>query len=121
MAQLSGKLELLVYNDAQASNNPQERVQDSKFVLSDTSIAQWESKLLTIADGAVDQAIAFDSIASEYLMILSDKEISIKLNGSADAITLAADFPFLMKGSVSSLSISNGSGEDAQVAISIGK
>lgn len=121
MAKLTGKLEILVDNDDQVSNNPQKRIQDSKVVLEDSTISQWQSKLLNIADAVVDQAIGFDGISAEFLFILSDQQISIKLNGSSDPITLYPGFPFVMKGDITSLLISNSSGSSAEIEIGLGK
>jgi len=121
MARLSGKFELLIDNDETVVNNPQKRIQDISIDLSDDSIEQWQSKLLTVLDGAADQVIGLDSIDSEYLIIIPQGQISIKIN-TGSAMTLVSGFPFIIKtDSLTSLTVSNSSGANVEMELGLGK
>ncbi len=75
-----------------------------------------------IADGTSDQAFVVPN-PSDYLVILSDREISIKLNGWTTALTLKPrsngkkTWVYYTKGSVTGLTVSNASGDIANVDI----
>jgi hypothetical protein len=119
MARLTGKLKVLVYSDTEASNYPLSKLTDIEEVLSDTSIAQWEPLLIQIADSTTDQAINFNNISTpEYLLLLSDQQVSIKINGSSAILTKKL---YLEGTSLSSLSVSNSSGSVANIRLALGK
>lgn len=119
MAILEGKLEVLVYTDNEATNNPQSRIMDIEETLSDDTVSQFQPLLIEIPDGASDQVINLNGIEPDKLLILSDKEISIKINGSSTAI--AVKKLFLDETNITSLSVSNSSGETATVRLGLGK
>lgn len=104
------------------TNNPADATQIKKKVEESdvTEVSRFQS---VISDGTTDQAIALPDAATDYLLIFTDREVSIKLNGSSDALVLrpranGTKTPvFVMRGTISALSISNASGGDANVDI----
>jgi hypothetical protein len=115
---MEGKLDLLVYSDSVSSNNPQEKKIDEKNDLSDNTVDQWQTLEIDISDGVSDQAINFNGITADKFYLKSDQSISIKLNGSGDAI--ACSGLIYMECTVSSLTISNSSGSSANITIAVG-
>lgn len=117
---LSGTLEILVFNDENVTNLPNKVLGHLKYIVSDTSITQWSTKLITVADAVVDESVPLVETTVEYLVIQSDQDISIKLNSSNDSLEIKKDFPFILKGSVTDLKVSNASGTAANVEIMSG-
>jgi hypothetical protein len=114
---LEGKLSLLVYSDTISSNNPQKRLIDVDENLADSTVDQWETLYIQIADAVADQSIDLNSITGDKFYLKADQTISIKLNGSSDALSGNL---FYMQATVSSLSISNSSGSTANITIAVG-
>ena len=89
----------------------------------DVDITDFVRYQKVLPDGTTDQVVPIADPASEYLAILTDREITIKLNGSTDPITLVPrgngikTFAYFTKGAVSSLTISNGSSASANVDV----
>jgi hypothetical protein len=77
-----------------------------------------------IANATTDLSIVVPN-PTDYLVILADREISIKLNGWATALTLKPrangkkTWVYYTKGSVTGLTVSNASGDVANVDIII--
>lgn len=77
----------------------------------------------TVADAVVDQEI-LDAVSADSLALLfTDQEISIKINGSGDSLTLkpivaGTKTPvFLIRGTIDSILVSNASGSVANLDI----
>lgn len=71
---------------------------------------------ITIATGVSDQAVGLGGCASaDMLCIITDQEVSIKLDGSSDAITIES--VFISSGKHTAVTISNASGSTATVDI----
>lgn len=76
-----------------------------------------------IANAASDVEILDGVSADSYAMLFCDQEISIKLNGSADSITLKPKSAgtktpvFLLRGTISSILVTNNSGSVANIDI----
>jgi len=120
MARLTGKLQVLTYTDLSSTNTPTSKVFDVSEVISDSEISQVAPLLIQIPTATTDQAINFNGITTaEYLVILSDQPISVKIDGSTTALQLTR--LYLDGSSLSSLHISNSSGETANIRIMIGK
>lgn len=119
MATLNGRVKMLVYTDAVATNNPKSRIIDIDESFSDVTIDQFQPLLLQIPNGAVDQAVQLNGIEGEKLVLLSDQTISVKLNGSATAIQ--CKMLVLDGAAVTSLTVSNASGQVATVRLGLGK
>lgn len=75
----------------------------------------------TIDAGASDVSVTFPDASMDYLLLFVDQEITIKLNGSADAITLTPKTAgkkcpvYLMRGTISALTVSNAGATDANL------
>jgi len=114
-------LDFLAYSGNQ-TNDPQD-AQKIKSSVEEDNVNEIYRYQAAIADGAADQAINLPDADTDYLIIHSDQEISFKLNGSSDIIEVKNVYPgiknpvFFMRGSISSLSISNASGNIANVDI----
>ena len=104
------------------SNNPEDLTR-VKGRAEESDVSELFRKQEAIPDATTDLAIALPDAASDYLVIFTDQEISIKLNGSATAITLKPKIATkktpvtFLRGTISSLSISNASGAVANVDI----
>ena len=74
------------------------------------------AQVLTLPDATVDEAVEFGGVTTaETVLIVSDVEISVKVNGAAAGI---AGTMFLFTGaSITELEISNASGGDALVRV----
>lgn len=122
MKQLDITFKLLAYTGA-ATNDPangdkvSNRTQESD--IKDVSRNQIE-----VADATVDRVISLPDAACEYLVILGDRDISVKVNGgSAEALKTRANgkmtLMYFKRGAITSLSVSNASGATANVDILI--
>lgn len=119
MATMSTRIKVLVYTDPTPTNNPKQKLIDIDETTSDTTVDQYQPLLIKIADATVDQAIALNGIVGEKLVLTSDQTISIKLNGSGTAIQTT--LLVLDGANITSLSVSNASGAEANVTLGIGK
>lgn len=113
-------LDLLAYEGA-ATNDPK----DATKVTNKTQETEIKGLIrydYQFADGALDQVVVVPN-PTDYLVILADREISIKLNGWSTALTLKPrangkkTWVYYTKGSVTGLSVSNASGAVANVDI----
>jgi len=119
-------IDILIQMQAYAgapTNNPSdaskitERTQES-------NLTGFSRQTPSIADATVDQSIdCVPEANTEYLMIFTDQTISIKLNGGSEAIILSPrasgtkTFAFFNRGAVTSLTVSNSSGNIAKLDI----
>ncbi len=114
-------LEVLSYEGA-ATNDPADAIK-LKTKINETECTAVSRQQIQVADGASDIVIALPDPNSDYVMILGDRDISIKLNGWATALSLKTrangkkTLLFYTKGPVTSLSVSNASGAVANVDI----
>lgn len=125
MRQLDIILDILSYEGA-ASNDPQ----DADKLKTRTQISgvseSWRLKE-KVATLAVDKNIPLPDPSSDLIVISGDREISIKLNGSSDSLTLTPKkagckgLLFFMKGEITELLVSNAGTEDASLDIFIFK
>lgn len=113
--------DLLSYEGA-ATNDPADAVK-IKNKINETQITSLSRQQLQILTATVDQAIALPDPNSDYLIILTDQDISIKLNGSSTVQALPArgnnlkTLVLYVRGPVTSLTMSNSSGKTANVDI----
>ncbi len=105
-------VDYLSYEGIPPTNNPQDSIEFKRKVEeSNVSEAQRSQKL--IPPSTVDLALNLADSATDYLIMMTDQTVSIKLNGSSDAITLNPKAPgtktpvFLIRGAVTALTISN--------------
>ena len=106
----------LTSNDPADATKIKNRVQESSV----SALTRYQNQ---IADSTVDQSIDLPDANTEYLLVFIDREISIKVNGSSDSITLkprangTKTFAYYTRGDITSLSVSNSSGDSANVDI----
>jgi hypothetical protein len=119
MKRLDILFNLLSYEGSQ-TNDPADAIKvKNRIEVSDISASQRVQ--LVLADNTIDQAIILPEIPVDYLAILVDRQITVKLNGSDDALTLtpkangAKTLVFFQKGVVSTVSITNESGAAVSV------
>ena len=114
-------LDFLSY-EGSVSNDPVDSIRYKKSVEESTATEVFR-KLEAIADGVSDQTITLPDATSEYVIISTDQTISIKLNGSTDAMTLSPKSAgvkapvFFMKGTITGLTLSNASGSTANIDV----
>lgn len=85
-------------------------------------LTEGSSRTIRVATGTVDMGVGFDGMEDvRFLMVTTDREISLKLNGG-DGFTVAPpdgweEGYYLVSGLVESLSVSNSSGYTATVKV----
>lgn len=91
----------------------------AKFLKSLASSSAWTEVTrdrIAVATGVSDQVLNLGGCASaDILCIMTDEEVSIKLDGSSDAITIGS--VFISSGGHTAATISNASGSTATVDI----
>jgi len=118
MQNLDITLQMLSYA-GKVSNDPADATKVFNLA-QDTDILSFSRDILVISNGTADQSVAG---AGQYVVILADQELTIKMNGSADAVTLTPsfagtrDFLYFAKGAYTGLTVSNASGTDANFEI----
>ena len=76
-----------------------------------------------ISDGATDVNISIPDANSEYLLVFTDRELLIKLNGGSESLTIkpkisgTKSFAFYLKGDITELLVSNSSGDIANIDV----
>jgi len=114
-------VDFLMYEGA-LTNNPEDAIK-IKSKVEESDVSEGLRRLEAIPDATVDLAITLPDANSDYLLMFTDREISIKLNSSGDALTLkpranGSKTPvFLLRGDITALTVSNSSGAAANVDI----
>lgn len=114
------QLKFLSYDSSAESNDPADAIKLSNKI-QESSVTEVFRIQTQVADSTTDQAVTLPDVATDYLIILSDREISVKLNGSSDSQVLKPKTPgkkclvLMIRGTVSGLSISNASGSPANL------
>lgn len=112
MAQGTIKLDALLYNDSTATNNPSERLFDQEITETITSLDVVDALERDITNAASPVTINLPATTCTYLVIFTDREITINLN-ALGSITLTPqtagtrNFVFYHRGTISSLTVSN--------------
>lgn len=121
------KIELAVETIEDNNSNSPTNICKSSATVSETSTSKSRNIKEIITDSTVDQVINIPESNTEYLVIFSDQNISIKLNGSSDSIALNVKVPgkktpvFMNRGDIDSLTISNSSGSSANLEVILAK
>lgn len=114
--------DFLAYSDAKDTNAPKDQTKVD-ITTEDNSFSALLRHKIEIADATVDQVIAISSSNSEHLLIYTDQEITIKIDGSGDSRTLKPKangiktLAYLERGDITSLLVSNASGNVANLDI----
>lgn len=119
MAKYRGSLGFRVYTDDLATNNPKCRIFDIDKSFSDDTVSEFQPLLIQISDGTTDQTVNLNGLTGDKFVLISDQTISVKINGSVTPIQCKT--LFLDGGAITSLTISNSSGTDAEVVIGLGQ
>lgn len=112
-------LDFLSY-EGTLTNNPQDAVAIKRKV-EESNVSEVSRFQSSIAPATVDQAITLPDATSDYLLLFIDRQISIKLNGSSDALVLKPKVNglktpvFMMRGDITGLTISNAGAEAANI------
>lgn len=124
---MANKLKLLVdfiaYTTSQPTNDPANDSTKIKSSVEESTFTELCRKQISIADAVVDQSITLADTNSEYLILFTDQTVTIKLNGSADAITVnpksagTKTLGLMLKGSITGLTVSNASGSAANLDV----
>jgi hypothetical protein len=112
-------LDFLSY-EGTLTNNPQDAVAIKRKV-EESNVSDVSRVQRSIAPATVDEAITLPDANSDYLLLFIDRQISIKLNGSSDALVLKPKSNglktpvFMMRGDITGLTISNAGTEAANI------
>ncbi len=121
MITLNVILDILAY-EGSPTNDPAD-AEKIKNTVNETTVTSTTRYKLQVADSVTDQAVALPDPSSDYLVILTDRDISIKINGSTTALVLKTrangkkTFVYYTKGPISALTVSNASGAVANIDI----
>lgn len=91
-------------------------LQAADTVTDSTSFSESTTQKISIANGATDEAINFGGVATGKLLYFkSSVAVSIKLNGSSDALVITAGQPVHLPATITALTVTNSSGSDALI------
>lgn len=122
MSKLSLLSNFQVYSDTGSTNDPKD-IDKIQLLTEEASFDCLNRQKIKIANLAVDQIISIAKANSEYLLIYTDQEVTIKLDGSSDSISLKPKSAgikalcYLNRGDITSLRVSNSSGNEANMDI----
>lgn len=109
----SVSVNVLVANDSQSTAA---KVNTADSFTDSTTYTEATSNRIVIADGATDESLSFVGVASgKFFYFLSDQNVSIKLNGSSDALAITKSQPLFIPATVTACTVTNGSGNNANV------
>lgn len=111
---------LQTYNGIPPTNNPDDSITFNQKT-QESSVSEASRLKKTVPNATTDMVLNLIDSSTDYLLMSVDQQVSIKVNGSATALTLkpqtaGARTPvFLIRGTITSLTISNSSGAIANV------
>jgi hypothetical protein len=118
------EVEFLAYDNSQPTNDPANAIKVKKRV-EESSVSDITRYFpMTVANSVVDQAVILPDPNTDYIILLTDQTISVKLNGSAAPLTLNPSTPgvvtpvLMIRGDVTALTVSNASGNPANLDLS---
>ncbi len=118
---LSALLDFYTFDNVTPTNDPANTTA-IKLRTEVDGITGVNRSVIVVPDSTVDEVIGLPSSSAKYLVIASDRTITIKLNGAA-AQTLSPTangkktVVLYLKGSVTSLTVSNASGAAANIDV----
>lgn len=125
MFNLNVILDLLAY-EGTATNDPED-ADKIKSSINESTLASFSRQKIQLPDAVNDQNVPLPDPSSSYLFIFTDRNVSIKLDGSSTAIALQTrangkkTFAFFVKGPVTGLLVTNASGGTANLDILVAK
>ena len=118
-------VDLLIYDNTTPNNDPANNIKVKSRIQEETITESLRHFPKVVSDGAVDEVIALPENPSDFILFLTNQEVSVKVNGSATDLTLKPKTTgvitpvFMMRGDITGLTISNASGNDANVDVVI--
>lgn len=115
-------VDFLQYVGVASTNDPKDACKITSRV-EESNVNEISRQMLSVPDSTTDQVIQLPDPTIEYLLIFSDQNISIKLNSSSDALNLNVKTAgtkapvFLQRGEITALSVSNSSGNAANIDV----
>ena len=115
-------MDFLAFSDTAKTNDPKDQTKIQSVTEESTFKSLLRQKIVVV-DSTVDQVIPVPEANSEYLLIHTDQEITIKLNGSSDARTLkplkagTKTLAYMERGDIDAILVSNASGNAANLDI----
>lgn len=116
-------IDILAYDSLTQTNDPADSIKAKQRLQESNFTAVTRLFPASIANSVVDQNIALPNNPSDYLVIFTDQQVSIKLNGISTPIVLNPQTAgmktpaFFMRGVITSLTVSNASGTPANMDI----
>lgn len=114
-------LDFLSY-EGTLTNDPQDALAVKRKV-EESNVSEVSRQLIKIAANTTDEVINLPDADCDYICIYTDREISIKLNGSSDALVLKPKTPgtkcpvHFMRGSITGLTVSNAGTVEANIDV----
>ena len=110
---VSVSLNVRVADDSDLTNA---KINSADSFTDSTTYTEVTSNRIVIADGATDETLPFVGVSSgKFLYLLSDQAVSIKLNGSNDALAVAANMPLFLPATLTACTVTNSSGSAANI------
>ena len=122
MSKLKFSSDFIAYSDINQTNDPKDQTKIQQVTEEKDFKSLLRSKI-KVLDAVVDQSIAVPEANSEYLLIYTDQEITIKLDGATASRTLkpravgVKTLTYMERGSISTILVSNASGLTANLDI----
>ena len=122
MSKLRFLTDFLAFSDVEQTNNPKDQTM-IKITTEESNFSALVRNKITIANSIVDQSISIAESNSEYLLVYTDQEITIKIDGSGDARVLTPSavgiktLCYFERGDISTMTVSNSSGNSANLDI----
>lgn len=116
-------LDFLAYDNIDPTNDPADSIQLKNRVEEANASEVSRNFPTIIPNGTTDLSIPLPDAATDYLIVLTDQVVSVKLNGSSDAQVLkpkaaGKKTPVLMiRGLISAMTVSNASGNPAKLDV----
>ena len=114
-------LDFLCYEGVAPTNNPQDAI-SVKNSVREANVTEVARNQKQIPAATTDMVLNLaDATSNDYLIILVDQQVSIKINGSATALTLNPKIAgtktpaFMIRGPITSLTISNAGSNAANI------
>jgi hypothetical protein len=114
-------MDFLSYEGVNPTNNPVDAISINKKV-EEANVTEVARSQKSIPASTTDLALNLaDGTSNDYLLILVDQIVSIKINGSATALTLKPKVSgtktpaFMIRGSITSLTVTNAGTQVANI------
>ena len=120
---LNLEVDILAYNSTSISNDPSDALKISNTNVNGKSITDVSRLIMPLTAGGSLQSIALPNSPTNYIVIFSDQQVSIQLNGAGPTLVLMPPLAgskaplFMYLGPVTGLSIQASGTNNANVDI----